>query len=65
MSQRPATLPEILQEQARRRPKSVLLLCDDLSLTYGEFNREVHRVANAFLRSGVKRGDKIALLLDN
>ncbi|OGQ83054.1 MAG: hypothetical protein A3F90_19975 [Deltaproteobacteria bacterium RIFCSPLOWO2_12_FULL_60_19] len=65
MSGLPGTLPELLREQAGKSPKSLLLLCNDLRLTYGEFEGEVRRVAHAFLRLGVKRGDKVALLLDN
>lgn len=65
MSQPPATLPELLREQVRTSSKNLLLLFDERRLTYGEFDGEVRRVANALLRSGVNRGDKIALLLDN
>jgi acyl-CoA synthetase (AMP-forming)/AMP-acid ligase II len=63
MSQPPATLPELLRE--RKNPDNLLLLFNDLRLTYREFEGEVHSVANAFLRLGVKRGDKVALMLDN
>src|SRR5438045_2508365 len=59
------TLKELLHERARAFRASVLLAERGRQLTYGEFEREVARVAAAFVRLGVKRGDKIALLLDN
>lgn len=34
-------------------------------VTYGEFQRDVQRVAHGLLRLGIKKGDKIALLLPN
>jgi acyl-CoA synthetase (AMP-forming)/AMP-acid ligase II len=42
-----------------------LILCEGRTLAYAEFAREVHGVANALLRRGVQKGDKIALLLSN
>jgi acyl-CoA synthetase (AMP-forming)/AMP-acid ligase II len=64
MKQTPTTLKDLLQRQATARPDSPLLVGAG-ALTYGEFQREVHHVANALLRLGVKRGDKVALLLPN
>ena len=59
------TLSKLLREQARENPNSLLLLFDDRRLTYGDFQREVNRVASSLLRLGVRKGDKIALLLPN
>jgi acyl-CoA synthetase (AMP-forming)/AMP-acid ligase II len=61
----PETLKNLLRQQAAFRPEVALLLSDDRSVTYGEFQREVSRVANALLRLGVRQGDKVALLLPN
>jgi len=59
------TLKELLGARARENPDSLLVLFEGRRLTYADFQREVHRVANGFLRLGVKKGDKIALLLPN
>jgi crotonobetaine/carnitine-CoA ligase len=65
MNQPPATLKELLQARAQKNPASPLLLFHDRVLSYGDFQREGARVANALLRLGIKEGDKIALLLPN
>jgi crotonobetaine/carnitine-CoA ligase len=59
------TLWELLQERVKKHPDKPLLLFDNSSFTYAEFEREVSRVANGLLRLGVERGDRIALLLPN
>ena len=59
------TLGELLQERVNKDPQKLLLLFDNRSLTYADFQHEVHRTANGFLRLGVQRGEKIALLLPN
>ncbi|MGH7844252.1 MAG: AMP-binding protein [Candidatus Binatia bacterium] len=65
MSHPPCTLKELLRERTRVIPDSPFLLHEIRSFTYAQFAVEVHRVANAFLRLGVKKGDKVALLLKN
>ena len=59
------TLGELLQERVNKDPQKLLLLFDNRSLTYADFQREVHRTANGFLRLVVQRGEKIDLLLHN
>ncbi len=59
------TLGELLQERVNKDPQKLLLLFDNRSLTYADFQREVHRTVNGFLRLGVQGGEKIALLLPN
>ena len=63
---RPATtLKDLLSQQAIAHPDSPLIVSHERCLTYGDFQREVYRVANVFLRLGVRKGDKVALLLSN
>ena len=64
MSHPATTLRELLRERVRKSAATPLLV-GERPLSYGAFAREVHRAANAFLRAGVKKGDKIALLLPN
>jgi crotonobetaine/carnitine-CoA ligase len=61
----PTTLKNLLRQQAEAHPERALIVSNDPDLTYGEFRRAVYRVANAFLRLGVEKGDKVALLLPN
>ena len=61
----PATLAELLRAGAERHPQNVALIFEDRRWSYADFEREVNRIANAFLRVGVKNGDKMAFLLPN
>jgi crotonobetaine/carnitine-CoA ligase len=65
MSHPATTLKELLRERVQKGPKSLLLLYHDRHFTCADFQREVNRVANAFLRLGIQKGDKIGLLLPN
>jgi acyl-CoA synthetase (AMP-forming)/AMP-acid ligase II len=61
----PATLTELLDDQAKRRPDKLALTFKDQRWSYAEFVKEVDRVANGFLKMGVKQGDRIAFVLPN
>ncbi len=65
MSAPAITLRDLLRERAGKSRDKPLILFHGRAFTYGEFQREVNRVAHSFLRLGAKRGDKIALLLPN
>jgi acyl-CoA synthetase (AMP-forming)/AMP-acid ligase II len=60
-----ATLKNLLRQVAREHPKNLLLISKDRRVTYADFQGEAWRVANAFLRLGIRKEDKIALLLPN
>jgi len=55
----------ILPRHARFRSDHPALICGDQRLTYGELNRSVNRIANAIHASGIRKGDKVAMLLPN
>ena len=65
MSHPATTLKELLRERVKKGPRSLLLLFGDRRLTYADFQGEVNRVANALLRLGIQKGEKVALLLPN
>jgi acyl-CoA synthetase (AMP-forming)/AMP-acid ligase II len=54
---------DFLDRSAARNPDKVALVCDGRRLTYGEIDRAANRLANAMIRRGVRRGDRVALLL--
>ncbi len=58
----PATLTELLK---KRHPEQLALIFKDRRWSYGEFQREVDCVASGLVRMGVKKGDRIALVLTN
>ena len=55
-------LPDIWACHARCTPDKPALVCDDRSLTWSAFNGAMNRLASALIRSGVKKGDRIAVL---
>ena len=56
---------DFLHRSAARNPDNVALVCDGRRLTYGDVDRAANRLANALIRHGVRRGDRVALLLHN
>lgn len=54
---------EPIEQNAVRFPDRNALIAKDRTLTFQELNTEANRVAHALLRRGVKRGDRIVLLL--
>ena len=58
-------LQNFLENSARRHPDKVALICKDARLTYAEINRRADRVASLLRSHGIKRGDRVAIFLDN
>ena len=46
-------------------PKKVAIIFNDYSVTYATLNQRVNQLCNALLKSGVKKGDRVAVLLYN
>jgi acyl-CoA synthetase (AMP-forming)/AMP-acid ligase II len=61
----PATLNEMLQSRVKQHPEKLALIYKDNQWSYAGFQREVDRIASAFIGIGVKRGDRIAFVLPN
>lgn len=59
------TLHELVREQAERQPQGLALLAGDLQLTYADLYQRVNRTAGAMRAIGVRRGDRVGLLLAN
>jgi long-chain acyl-CoA synthetase len=59
------TLPEALKRSAQIYPESTALLFMGKHLSYAELDRLVNRFARALLDLGIKKGEKVALLLPN
>src|SRR6187401_1606115 len=72
MTARPArpaarTLPDLLDEMAARQPAHELIVDSEGArrLTYAETRAQVRELAGGLLRAGVKRGDMVAMLMNN
>lgn len=59
------TLPDLLDEMAARYPDREAVVGGHERLTYAEYRTRVRQLAKGLHRLGVRRGDKVALLLDN
>lgn len=59
------TLPEFLEESARRFPSLMALSFQGYSITFHELNIMVNRFAKALQEFGIRKGDRVAILLPN
>ena len=59
------TIAGILARNAQNRPDHLAFVYNDNRLNYRELNHSVNQLANAFIRLGLKKGDKVSTLLPN
>ena len=59
------TLGRQLEKQAKLRGELSFIRMGNQDLTYDQFNRLVNQIANGYAQRGIKRGDKVALMLPN
>ena len=58
-------LDSFLDESAIRTPDKVALVFGDRRLTYGEIDLACNRLAAGLREAGVRRGDRVAIYLEN
>jgi len=58
-------LQSFLENSARLYPNKVALIYKDARLTYAEINRRANQVAVLLRSQGIKRGDRVAIFLEN
>ncbi len=56
---------DVLTRNARKFPAKTAIVHEDTRLTYREFNERVNRLANALLKKGLNKGDRIGVLVHN
>ncbi len=56
---------ELIEYNAKHNPDKIYLFFEDQEITYRDFNDNINRIANLLLNLGIKRGDKICILLFN
>ena len=59
------TIGSIFSRHARYRSDHTALVCQNQRFTYGQFNENINRLANAMLQMGVGKGTKVATILPN
>ena len=55
----------MLEETVRRYPDKTAVALDDRKLSFGELDEASNKVANALLKMGLSKGDRVAILLSN
>ncbi len=61
----PWVLGELIEDRAERLGNKVFLRFKDQSISYQEINRYANRCANGFRGLGIKKGDKVSIMLPN
>jgi len=59
------TIPEIFSSHGKFRKHQEAVVCGSIRRTWGDFNDNMNRVANALLASGVARGDRVVVMMGN
>jgi len=59
------TLGKLLDEMAARYPEREAIIFEDHKITYKEFQQKAESLAKGFLRIGVGKGDRVAILMSN
>jgi long-chain acyl-CoA synthetase len=54
-----------LEDSATRSPDAIALVADDQVLTFAQLDTLANAVSNGLLAAGVRRGDRVAVYLDN
>jgi len=63
---RPETsLPEIWESHARFNPAKTAVICGGRRISWQELDSGMNRVANRLILAGVRRGDKVAVVMSN
>lgn len=58
-------LTDIIEDKASQRPNHVVFQFADDPITLREFNSNINKAANGFTALGIKKGDKVAIVLPN
>ena len=59
------SIVDIVEQQARRRPDNIAIICSDQQMRYAELDRRANRYAHWALGQGIGRGSAVALLMEN
>ncbi|MEL0313737.1 MAG: AMP-binding protein, partial [Halieaceae bacterium] len=59
------SLGSVFQDTVSRYPDNIMLIFEGRQWTYAEFNAEVNRLARVLDGKGIRRGDSVAILMEN
>lgn len=61
----PAGIGFCLEKSAKRNPNGTAIIFENAEYTYKELNNWVNRVSHAFIHLGIKKGDVVAVFIEN
>ncbi|KLU60612.1 putative crotonobetaine/carnitine-CoA ligase [Peptococcaceae bacterium CEB3] len=61
----PRNIKNVLERAVDRNPDKVYLLYGNQQITYGQMSNFINQTANMFLDLGIRKGDRVALMLPN
>ena len=56
---------EVLEKTAARQPQKTAIIAKEEQLTFGELNHQAQALASHLQKEGIRRGDRVGLLLPN
>jgi len=59
------TIGRIVEDKAKTIGEKVYLLHDNVKITYREINEGANSIANSLLNMGIKKGDKVCVIMGN
>lgn len=54
-----------VEEAARKNPNGDAIVFEDRTISYAEFNAWANRIANLLVSRGIKKGDTVAVMIEN
>ncbi|KAK7576246.1 hypothetical protein V9T40_012532 [Parthenolecanium corni] len=60
-----ASVADIFREHVKKNPNKVLLILDDREWTAAQIEDFSNKIANVFYNAGLRKGDAVALMMDN
>ena len=61
----PASIAMVLEDTVARQPDRNMIVFEDREVSWGEFNQLTNSLAHALVDRGVKRGDCVAVIMEN
>ena len=58
-------IPDVFNSHGTYRRDQEAVVCADVRRSWGDFNDNMNRVANALLQAGIGKGDRVAVLMGN
>src|SRR5579884_305711 len=59
------TLAELVADVAAADPRRTAIIFQDQPIGYGSLNAQIERAADGLVAQGIRRGDRVALMLPN